>query len=343
MVSSGKICLTYQELDKFFLKYKPDTVSSENNETDDEGAPIPLERLKKKKGKKVSSRERAINNLIDLGVLIEHSREQIRFANPLILGFLASRAASAERVPEINDAIKWAGLNSFFRYSMNTFASDEWLNKIFLDEEDEPLYTKLLFVSRFIKDSPAKSSWRISVLQRMFQLFNLETTPQQIKNKIISAFIGTNDPSLPTLLRNMAGSPSVNARRLAALGFGAIQWSKGLNELITLFGDSDQEVKIAACLSVGSYFTPQALEALTSVLLHGDENMRIAAAISLAHHENEGKEILKEAVALDDILTRRAAVIGISQIDEIWGTIIIRKNFCPRRSMGGSQRCRTGG
>ena len=101
LVSSGKICLTYQELDKFFLKYKPDTVSSENNETDDEGAPIPLERLKKKKGKKVSSRERAINNLIDLGVLIEHSREQIRFANPLILGFLASRAASAERVPEI--------------------------------------------------------------------------------------------------------------------------------------------------------------------------------------------------------------------------------------------------
>ncbi len=83
-------------------------------------------------------------------------------------------------------------------------------------------------------------------------------------------------------------------------------------------GDPDLRVRQAACLALASIGSDKALEVLGHALLEGDEPVRVAAAESLAINPDEGYAMLKEAIGLDNLLTRRAAVFGLARIPEAW-------------------------
>jgi HEAT repeat protein len=71
--------------------------------------------------------------------------------------------------------------------------------------------------------------------------------------------------------------------------------------------------------------TPTAIEAVAGALLQGDEDLRRAAAESLANDPKEGHAMLKEGVSLKDILLRRAVVYGLARVDETWAIESLQK------------------
>jgi HEAT repeat protein len=71
--------------------------------------------------------------------------------------------------------------------------------------------------------------------------------------------------------------------------------------------------------------TPQALEAVATALLQGNEDLRRAAAEALANDPKEGHEALREGIASDDILMRRAIVYGLARIPADWATALLQK------------------
>ena len=62
------------------------------------------------------------------------------------------------------------------------------------------------------------------------------------------------------------------------------------------------------------------MEAVARALLHGEEDLRRAAAEALANDPNEGHAMLKEGTTLADILLRRAVIYGLARIEEPWAT-----------------------
>jgi hypothetical protein len=67
------------------------------------------------------------------------------------------------------------------------------------------------------------------------------------------------------------------------------------------------------------------MSAVSALMLNGDEKLRQAAAESLIHIPLRGAEIIREAVQVNDILTRRAAVFGLLQVREPWSKQLLEK------------------
>jgi len=71
--------------------------------------------------------------------------------------------------------------------------------------------------------------------------------------------------------------------------------------------------------------TSQALEAVATSLMRGDEELRIFAAEALANHPGEGHEALREGITSQDILVRRAIVYGLARVPESWAVELLEK------------------
>jgi hypothetical protein len=68
------------------------------------------------------------------------------------------------------------------------------------------------------------------------------------------------------------------------------------------------------------------MDSVASALLHGDENLRRAAAEALANHPREGYAMLKEGSAMkDDLLVRRSVAYGLGRIPERWAEEIVNR------------------
>jgi len=157
-------------------------------------------------------------------------------------------------------------------------------------------------------------------MRRIVQLLQNDSLPFNARCRLIAALVSSNDQTIPLLLKQMVTSKSSTIRRLAALGSGAVHDVRLENDLNNLLSDSVEEVKHTACLSLASYNSRSALEAVTRVFVNGDENSRLIAAEALSQIKGEGYEILKDAITLEDIVLRRAAVFGLSRINEPWVT-----------------------
>jgi hypothetical protein len=120
-------------------------------------------------------------------------------------------------------------------------------------------------------------------------------------------------------------TPSSDLRRLGALGAGALADAKAVEALVSVINQSTGTAQQAACLALVQIATPQALEAVAVALLRGDEQLRITAAEALANHPAEGHDALREGITNPDILLRRAAIYGLSRINEPWSVELIEK------------------
>jgi HEAT repeat protein len=89
--------------------------------------------------------------------------------------------------------------------------------------------------------------------------------------------------------------------------------------------DRELFVRQAACLALAGIGTQPALEGLGQALLTADEGVRLAAGEGLACHPDEGYEMLRDALEMDNLLTRRAAVFGLARVPEPWALEALEK------------------
>jgi hypothetical protein len=126
------------------------------------------------------------------------------------------------------------------------------------------------------------------------------------------------------LLRQLLEEHDNDMLQLAALGSGALQDIKAIELLSALLGTQSPNVHRAACLALVNIGTTAAMDIVAYALLHGDDNLRRAAAEALANHPGEGHAMLKEAAEMkEDLLVRRSSVYGLGRIPETWAEELI--------------------
>ena len=322
-IDAQRSFLYYSEVDRLFSRFRPDRNIQEPIDlltTEDE---IPQEGTKKRKEKKISSSQKAINYLLQAGLLYEHGNQKISFTNPLLHGFLASFGYAKDEQINFTD-LYWSINQNTLRYLAAQNIIADFINNL-VDSSEGPLFKDLFITSRWLNGSPQRLPWRKYVLKKLGILVSNDTLTEGIHARITAAFLSSNDPSVSVFFNHLMSSPSPRLRQMAAIGAGSVKDSRNFQELKELLADPESIVRTAAGYAVGAFEKGKSEGLLGEMLMNGDEELRIAAAETISQNSIEASEILQKSIEMDNILLRRAAIAGLARIKEKWAALLLEK------------------
>ncbi|MCP4142704.1 MAG: NACHT domain-containing protein [Chloroflexi bacterium] len=281
----------------------------------------------KESKEKVAPKRGLVEKLAQSGLLTQHRDNQMRFMHPVFSGFLSGRALSNYSVDErLTNQSPWSGktLSMHYMASSGPSSNTSRLVDTFLGTPDPILERNLLLMGGWLRDASRKASWRGKVLTALAKILQDDTQPLGLRGQIITALAQSNDPSVAALFRQLLQSGSVYIIQLAALGSGLMRDKKAVKPLSeTLVKFRNTFTLSAATLALAAIGTDEALNALATALMQGEENLRRAAAEAFANHPSEGWETLKEALGIEDILVRRSALFGLARTQQAWADELI--------------------
>jgi HEAT repeat protein len=272
-----------------------------------------------------SKLRQSLPDVFNTGLLIENPGDRLSFNHPVITGYLAARAlAESENLAALTLQQNWPGKNQALRF-LSTLDPSGSIVATTMNEGDEPLFRGVFQAARWLKDAPANLPWRPTVMKRLVDLMQRDNVPTGIRQRAAAALALSGDSNAGTFFRQNLGNSSQSLRQLAILGCGALQEIKALSDLIMLQDDGSRLVRYSACMALAFMDDPSSVAALVQSLYEGDEDLRRAAAESLARNREKGHAALKTGSTSDDLLVRRAIVFGLAQINETWATDILEK------------------
>jgi HEAT repeat protein len=322
---SGLTALPYELVEASFSKYKPDQnlIAEDKPAEERTSDSTPEKKSNPNKQVRISSGAGAANALLDNGLLEESSAGLVRFKHLRIAGYLASLAyQQGQELPSLDRPFSSLQLITL-RYLAAQGKINTWI-KHTLEKPGAPLHRNLLMAGRWLADAPADLPWRSPVIRMLLQLVQNEQLPVHLRARCLAAVTVSNDTAIPILLKQLLEAESPIARQLAAIACGASQQPKTTMDLIKCLNDPNPQVARAACLSLGSFGTRLAFESMVDLLNTGDEELQIAAAETLAMIP-QGAEILRQAASSDQLLIRRAAIAGLSQLRVEWNEELLEK------------------
>jgi hypothetical protein len=265
-----------------------------------------------------------ISKMVESGLLCQHRNNHTRFVHPIFAGYLTGKSV-VNYTEAINSQPPCIGKNLAFHY----LAAQEDATKVvetLLSQPDRPLSRNLLLVARWLRDAPIKAPWRAHVMTKLAELLQQNGQPLGLRGQALTAFIQSSDPGPTVLFRQLLLENDVERLQLAALGSGAMRDTKSIEHLSALLGNPNSIVRRAASLALAAIGTTSAMDALASGLLHGDENLRQAAAEAMSNHPGEGHKMLKEGAEMkDDLNVRRAVIFGLGRVHQPWAEELINK------------------
>ncbi len=309
----------------------PEEADSQSEEVRAEGEKTESEPVDKKKTDKKKTRSAPaptpglLGRLAGTGLVISHPNNKMRFIHPVIGGFLAGRALSGFKADEtLLNQPDWTGKLLAMRYLASQSDVSSLVKKM-LEWSRLPMHRPLLATARWLRDAPRDAAWRGSVMAALAELLQTEGLPLSLRAQALAAFTASNDPNVATMFRQFMNTLSFELMKLVALGSGAIRDFKATPNLIGMLQAPSISARRAACLALIAIGTTDALEAVAKTLLSADEDLRRAAAESLANDPKEGYAMLKDGVTMKDILLRRAVVYGLRRVGEPWANELLQK------------------
>jgi len=272
-----------------------------------------------------TNRSSLLSNLTSLGLLIAHSGNRLRFASPVFMGYLAGQGLNLQGAAEaMLKQPAWAGQTITLRYLAAFGDATQVANQLQVVEDHVVMRPKIIS-GRLLRDAPRDMLWRTTVMTNLLHLLQDPDLPLGVRGQVIAAFALSGDPNASPLFRQLLNAPSNELRQLAAIGAGLTRDVKAVDALVNLLSDKEGAARAAACLALVEIGTSQALEAVATSLMRGDEELRIFAAEALANHPGEGHEALREGITSQDILVRRAIVYGLARVPESWAVELLEK------------------
>ena len=258
---------------------------------------------------------RVLTALLENGILRAQPGGRLRLAHPVLLGYLAACAyAQPEQAQNLRAQPDWLGKRLTARFLACRLDLSDWLDEVAPPLSLDALQRGLFETARWLRDMPPSQPVRAAILHRLASILQNDGVVFELRGRSLAAIASTGNPQVGLLFRQLLESSDEGARRLAALGCGSLQDAKAIPTLEKLLDDPSIQVCRAACLALVAIGSQPALEAVASLLLHGDEEQRKAAAEALANHPEEGYPVLEEASTLPDLMVRRAAVAGLARI-----------------------------
>ncbi len=261
-------------------------------------------------------------DLTNTGVLHTHSDSRLRFANPILTGYLAGKAlVTYSGLNRVLEQPAWVGKSTTLCYFSHF--GDASTTTQYLLKHDDFLRLEQLRIARWLRVAPKNQPWRSIILRTLVSALQTDKNTLSLAARIVTSLATSGDPGVTVLFRQMLQSENANLRQLAALACGIAKDPKATDDLAKLLKDKSPSIVRSACLGLVAIGDKGALEIVADSLVHGSELMRRAAAEALASHPVEGYPTLQDGSTHEDIRVRHAIVYGLLRIPQPWAREIL--------------------
>ena len=255
--------------------------------------------------------------LVSNGLFFELSDATLRFSNVVIPGYLKSQSASDTSLPSLQESIASAQHFSYLVQKASNFSEiSSFVN--FLEQNDLPLLRNFLIGMKWLSFTNPGETLRTEIFKRSARLLQDRDLPFGLRSQILFSLAETQDSSILSLLTILKENRDPVVRQLAAIGFGMYSDEKAISGLNDLADDEIASIQNSAVIALGKIWSIPAQDALVNVIFTADEPIRASACEILSMHQPDGHSMLKEIMATDNYLARKAAIAGLCRINEPW-------------------------
>lgn len=276
-------------------------------------------------GSKEITAPRVLPGLLASGLLVRHPGERLTLIHGVITGYLAGQSLDGSQTPEILRQSDWVLKQVSLRFLDGGRPGAGLIEQLLSKDAGDPLRRNLFMTARWLGNPAGNPGWQAPVMRRLADTLQNDNLPVGLRARALAALVASGVPSVAVLFRQSFAAPDPHLRGLAALGSGALRDTQAVRELSNLLGDPAINVRRAACLALVSIGDKKALETVAAALLHGDEELRRAAAEALSNHPEEGHPTLEEGASIEDLLVRRAVVYGLLRVRKPWAHAALEK------------------
>lgn len=270
------------------------------------------------------STKSAVALLATSGLFYLHPDGKIKFCNIKLVGYLRSISESSAPLPDVTRAAQFSGdyVNTLHK-GYSEANPGEFI--VWLSQDDQPLHRNYLIGLKWLAQLSWNNPLKPEFYKRVARLLQDRFIPFGLRTRLLFYLANTKDNSILSLLTILMGNRDPSLRKLTAFGLGFFVDDKAITGLSELSIDADPDVQKFALLSLGRIWTIPAQDAIINIIFNADENIRAYACEILQLHGVDGQEMLKEIIATDNYLARKAAISGLRLIDEPWVREMLEK------------------
>jgi HEAT repeat protein len=318
MLVNQQVAVSRKEADSLVKGGEPETLPVEvfeEIESPDGPDPAPV-------SKEAIILPRSLPGLTESGLMVPRADQRFSFTHLIFAAYLGSSSDIAAQLASQPD---WSGKTLALGFQATRDPLAPWFSNQWEMKQIDPLQRGVFQAARWLRMAPEGLNWRISLMRTLANLLQDQKSAYGLRACALAALAYSNSNGIQVLFRQLLEAKDTLGRQLAAIGCGIVHDGKAIQNLQALLKDPSPGVQRAALLGLVAIGSQAALEVVAEALLHGDEEQRRYAAEALANNAEEGHPTLEEATQVDDLLVRRAAVFGLSRIQQDWAVQILEK------------------
>jgi len=250
------------------------------------------------------------------GLLRPVGSDRYALAHPLWQAYLAARqlasADPASLVERLDDR-RWAEVLRFYA----ELSDMQPLVAAWMRRPGDLFHSHLHRLSSWIRAAPEDATWRDGAMAVLARSLLQHRGPPPVRRALAAALAATGVPGVDYFFRQATQHPDAGVRAAAVLGLTLTQTASesDLPALEAALRDEDTGVREAVVQGLVRLGLDAATQWLTRILWDGDDTLRPAAAKALAQCGEEGVAYPHDAVESEDVMLRRAAVLGLAQAE----------------------------
>lgn len=257
------------------------------------------------------------------GLFVATPEGSARFLSSVWRDYLAASYMAQKGLFE--DALKyipeprWAGVLAFLSGEQGAEALPAHL--LAHQNEQNPLHPTLFRLAKWMTDTGGEANWQRQTLVLLGKLVREAQNPFALRHRALIAMTKTNQQGTLTFLTQMLSRSEPYLRRAA---ISVLPWlaSNNPEPVIALIGkgvqDKDELVQQTAVRALALIQHTSIERILVAILIGEDEKLSDTAAEAIARYVKDAPEILREALADEEVNVRRSAIHGLTFLPDGW-------------------------
>lgn len=259
-------------------------------------------------------------------LFVRYSEQRFGFLSPVWRDFLAAlylvQAGLEDEAMANLDNPYWSGV---LRFYVAKVGGDRLVTTL-LEKGSSPLHEHLFQIASWLPEACDKLAWRKEVLIRLGRLIMSDTVPVIWRQRATLALALTEEPGVGGLLDQLIRQQNPELKQIIPAAIAKVNKNDAVLSIDRLIEDPDSQVRAAVVHALAWMDEPTTERAVIQALLEPDEPLSWAAAEGLAlSGTTDAMDILREAIDDEVFTVRRAAVQGLSLLDEPWSVELLKK------------------
>lgn len=267
----------------------------------------------------------AVQALLQSGdLLIDAGRGRVTFVHPVFRAYLAAQhIARSQQEPQLTAHVHTLHWQDTIRFYAALVSPDSLVVER-LKGADDILMSNVFAAAEYLSASQEGDRKLLSgVLAELAQMLSNPQKPITLRRRAATTLARSNPKGALYLFGQAMQNADPHIRALGVYGLGQLENERVVAGLLHALTDPDYLVRGGALHALARRPGEQAIDGLIQGLQDENDMVRQIAAEALSLWPDEGYALLRQAARGPDMYIRRAAILGLGQIQEPWAVEII--------------------